>query len=921
MEDRTQRDRPSAPFRIRAQKRINSSTYKLGQEPPADVWQQLVDVLDDHLVEAVRQLVAGVPHWERERRLREAGIETPGLASVLVALDGPHETVSAREYAQSHPDAVQPAWAALRRHEQAREVVRAIGQAEPSIIGQLDLHVVQELAALLEAAEVEPELDVRLTGEWIDEVRADHRRETLRLLLDLGRGCDLAVIASGYVRAQLLERHRDDLPTRVRQQCTAGGTASPDGIVDVETALEAAHDRLDPDGVQADLLQLLSSSDGEELPYDAIYRANPGRDESTLRGHIGTLLELSLVETRGPDHDKRAALTVVGRLYLDDVDQQPAATGVDDPQNLSDHCRVTRASPGDPPSPADAAAAATAGDRPADWATGQCGVGWLDRRQEAVYREITPDRGVALHDYPVAPQDDPREARWGFDADSDELTVAVDYQNPLQYTVATARALACPRTWDEVLTRRRVDAGGALEGLAISNVGDLMNLSCIGWLDPDEVEDWETLREAMLDALEDLKELTKRWHHEEYDVEPEEFRSTITATAHGLLGSMRMLLWLAGVDVNLVLELPEFRRNFSAGRDDDRREDLLQCLARLSTVGAAYGGQPLHRLLYEEREEKLKWAADPVVDAANPYGQLLGQQLVVGAGVEDLEGDLLEVLERPDPVRDDAPEIGAPIPVRTELPREIYATLVNEALHMKGGLRPSREAVNVLRALLPSPIDAMEALRWLSSEADSRGLRLDEVRYAVGRALQEGTIAERQLLPGAAPAQRAIVATLLEAEDVLAQHELVERAGISAQSFRNHRDELVDVGLLVALEDGWRVALPFSAAEAEAADRGAEDVLDEAVPAFVLEEIATLGDVVWSIVEARLPAERLADPDDPIAGALLDWPPDYGELLDAWPWLAPWLDVLRALVGSPDREPREVLLGLEPSQQPLSAFG
>jgi hypothetical protein len=117
---------------------------------------------------------------------------------------------------------------------------------------------------------------------------------------------------------------------------------------------------------------------------------------------------------------------------------------------------------------------------------------------------------------------------------------------------------------------------------------------------------------------------------------------------------------------------------------------------------------------------------------------------------------------------------------------------------------------------------------------------------------------EDRLLPTAAASGRAGVAALLEAEEPLQQSELCDRAGISGQSWRNHRDALEDAGVVLETAAGWRVTLPFRD------ERGAEDAVS---PPWWLLEDAAAADVLWWLAEERDALGPATDPDTALGAA------------------------------------------------------
>ncbi len=936
---------------IRQQQRISEGTIDLDDSPPSAIWKRIATSTEfqDALIDAVRTALADVPSHERARALEDAGLDGPWapVAWVLTGLDRPHEDVSKTDFADRRRRPVAAQYEALQRHQDALDLVSGIGQPDPTIVGHLGLEVVDGLMDVLDAGDATFGLDVRLRRDWFER-RADQRRQTLRLLFALARCADVSIIATTLTQRRLAQLHREMLPPGVREQCNAPTTSPPSGTVDVESLVRTAQQRFDPDETHVSILRKLASYDSETASYRALYSGFPGHDDQTIRGHLKLLRDHELIESYGPDHDRRVRLMPAGRAYVADLTQQATLPeSVDAVQKSIDNSRVPRrqtqgeggTTPGSsgttPDAEQETAEAIATPDRPRNrMGDGYASVNYLNRREETVYRTLSPDRGIALHDYPVDVQTDRREPSWGYDYDEDVLVVAAEYDNPMQYLVSIARALASPRTWEKVLTPARVDgaAGDGLGGLGISDPALLRDLCNVGWLDSRTIDDRDDLCEALTVGLEQVLDLTRRLSQGDHEEDVADLRAEITRKASGLAGSMEMLLWLAGVEVCRVVKVPRYAQDF----DGEDAEDLARNLAIQASICSQYGGQPLYRLLYEQDQSKVDRAVEPQVEGPNTWARLLGKVLVVGPGVEDLEDPLDRLLDNPLEPREGAPELAARIPVRSHVPRSVYAELVGWALRNKGGLRPSRRAVSVLRALLPSPIDAINALHWLSSEASSRGLRLDEVRCAVAQALQEGTVDERRLLPGRPSTPRQIVATLLTAES-MSQADLVDAAGISAQSFRNWRDKLHALGLLVALDGGdavdsihprtdyqYRLALPVDHVEAERVERDDEDVLDVALPWWVVDDLATAPQVLWEMAERLVDdVQEIVDPEHPVGRCFYadrDGLPPVQDLVDEWPWIAALLPIVRALVDAPDPPDSTAFLGVREPQKRLAAY-
>ncbi|UHQ98320.1 hypothetical protein HYG81_19815 (plasmid) [Natrinema zhouii] len=120
---------------------------------------------------------------------------------------------------------------------------------------------------------------------------------------------------------------------------------------------------------------------------------------------------------------------------------------------------------------------------------------------------------------------------------------------------------------------------------------------------------------------------------------------------------------------------------------------------------------------------------------------------------------LEDTLETPAAVADDAPEFAVHVSLST-VDRTDYAMAATRILQAKN-LRPTRDSISLLRAVASSPYAAARALYQLATEDESRELRPDELRYALG------TLEPKQLLADLPPTVSRIVQTLLTAENRL----------------------------------------------------------------------------------------------------------------------------------------------------------
>ncbi|MFC6764317.1 HTH domain-containing protein [Natrinema soli] len=257
-----------------------------------------------------------------------------------------------------------------------------------------------------------------------------------------------------------------------------------------------------------------------------------------------------------------------------------------------------------------------------------------------------------------------------------------------------------------------------------------------------------------------------------------------------------------------------------------------------------------------------------------------------------------EALERPAAVADDALEFAVHVSL-SSVDRTGYAMAATRILQTEN-LRPTRDSISLLQAVVSSPYAAARALYQLAGEDESRELRPDELRYALSM------LEPQQLLADLPPTVGRIVQMLLTAENRLSQRALAARAGVSARTIRNYRNRLEALDLIHVDENGYRLALSFQTA----AERR-----DPVVPT-ILEENQTLLDAADAFLETILPPERYGDPDDPLGGVLF-WPPDPSRLLDHHR-VGPWLQLAAALtVAETPGNCRVVQMGPPLKQQAL----
>jgi hypothetical protein len=896
---------------------LSSTTVAL-DAPISEIWQRIAatDGFQHALEAGVDELVGHLHAGQRALALEQHGV---------TALDGLYASAVA---ALADADPIRK-----QRREQALRLTQEFGAAERSVVG---LHapiegIVDGPLALLRASGESPTVAVRV-DDGFAQLDADQRSDISGLLADLASAVDLRVVATGRWQRKLAQEYREQLPG-VSEQYTAGPSEST-----ITQRVEAAREALDPDGRKVRILRQLAAETAETLSYNALYATHEvsnGAVRQCLTTGDQSLADLGLVEpfSQATGRGNAVELLAAGRKLLDTLDeeigrQQRLESAVSETGNSSDDSRVTphthegchrsAAETGD----GSGSDSGVADDRDADRyrLPHHHQVRSAARHRYAAAAGAATDSGITLVDHPIPEKDDRGEPHWYYDHEHDRLLVGAEYDNPMKGWVCIALALADPRTFRHVLTLERFEAGKL--GDMLANHTDLLrNSRCLGYL-KDANATAEDYTDALLDAAEDLRDLTKDWYHDNYE-DPTQFRATILREAHGLAGTMIHLLDLADVDLVREFRLPNFARDY----DESDRHDFAETIATGASIQSRYREFAAYRQLFEEREDKRESAIPPHVDADDPFGECIGSFVLVGKSVTSLADPLRRRLANQE-IHDDAPEFAVHVPVEVADERQYTAQTVQLMCDQKS-IRPTRAAISLLAALTGTPYDVAKALHNLGSEtkAPGRDIRLDEVRYALSALDTDHILPEMSK-----PALSKIVHALLATNEPLTQSALADRAGVSARSVRNHTERLAAFDFIRETDEGWRFALPFHTDE----ERG-EDIL----PWFVAtaeddeqeQEQATLvRDVLAKAVYDLLDPGRYADPDDPIAGALFVEPGKrIPALREAWDWLDPWLSVVRTLCDdnsgcahagnecSSSCCERVATVGVEPDQASLAA--
>jgi biotin operon repressor len=530
---------------------------------------------------------------------------------------------------------------------------------------------------------------------------------------------------------------------------------------------------------------------------------------------------------------------------------------------------------------------------------------YLGRRDAIAALGAADPGSISVVDYPVAPQSDRAEGRWH--AEDDRLAVSCEADNPLTLWTTLALTLADRRTFEQVLTKARLEKHDVL-GMLADGKSVLRGMRTIGWL-PSDVTDYEALIDALLEAAEELGDLTREYANSDDDA----LRSWITRHALGLAGSLTQLCDLVDIEVVRLVKLPEFDRRFT----DERAAALWRSLAIGSAIGSSYGHHTVYRQLFEDREEKRQAAFEPTVDAANPTARLTGSWVLAGdfGGDSEAIADAVETAFAGLDPHEDAPEIRLRCHIHTRPTRRQVAATARRMLATKD-LEPTPAAISLLHALARTPFDVADALERLAGDNHGREIDIAEVRYALM------TLDAGRLLRGyddRCTTPRKVLAALLDATTPLTQVALVDAAGVSRRSLWEHLGDLEEVGLIEET-DGGRYELAMSTTDVDGnryADRTPYWVTDPTVSP----EWRAAARAVRIGREYHTSGEATGPPGWPYEGPRN--PPDLRVLVHPAPWLQ---DLAIALWGLAAREdaadcvpdPIEITAGPTVTQTPLS---
>ncbi len=890
---------------------------------PTKLWKQAWDgQLPDRLHDALNTL-RGDGYREAWATLVEAG-----GATAPASADSPAYAEYLLDALKRHP--TDDDWAAIVR------LTRQLGGATP--IGNTERSdIINGPVALFVACDVVPTITIRLSHAFFEDYQRNQRETFLQFLTDLSVGIDIRLVCPGRILPKkLLAHHADDLPTacvteapdpyRTDASCPAG---SPQDVA------ERALAELGPEHAYFEVLEVLAGAPSNRRQFAALRQDSKfGISANGVQKRVDRLRELDVVSVDQLNADAVVQLLPAGEALLDLREQERhAQRRLDDYETIPDSkAESSEPSTGDltapPKSPhksvcsararEEGKGSASAADSTADGtATTTAPAGdddapgsrcfWLPpAHQHAVVASCTGENSgadIALADEAAPTREQPRDCLVGYNEDRKEVVVSLQPSPVAAFTMTRiCTGLLGPLLRNTILTADNLDKDGEplgklLEaGVSTTALRNIYQLGCL----PEQSANGEDYREELTaEYVGIIKDVPQIRTDDGFD---SSLARSVCQRAHGLAGTAMRIYELLGWSVTQEWTFPD---RYSVRRPD-RRRIYQKTLAKHIAVVSRYGGYPAHRILYEDDDEiRADSLGCPNVDDVDPTGECFGQWVLRGPEIDRWASDLTDLETAGEMELQEGERNYTPFLVELSIGQATRKATVDEAAErlceMKD-LTLTRSASALLAAFTDSVFRTAEALSGLASAHDfERDIRLDEVRFALS------TLDPEALLPNLdtdedgsrrKSARSKLVYTLLTATEPLSTGELAERAGVSKQSIRNHRDVLEAIGLLAIDDLGpgkptyYRLTLPL---RDECGDR------DAPRPLFLPDGDGEDGQsmvryVVHGLIEARGLGDA-ADADTEISDGLVGWPPDLRPAIDRWPWLRPWIDTIYWLFG------------------------
>lgn len=843
---------------------VSTAATVTADAPASVVWQRLAsDGLADRIETAVKSLTSDMRPGQRALALEEMGVTAiNGLfASAISNL--------------ADEDPIRDQW-----KEQARRSIEEYGTAEGSVLG---VHApMEEIAdgplAVLSAADISPTVAINVTKSF-ESLRAGQRRDIADLFASLAEVCDLRIVATGYQQAKLKYRYHERIP--VNRPCNASPSEG-----EVATRVEAARAAFDPDGRETKIIRSIIDEPSETVTYHALY-AESNASKSRVRQCIGRLADHNLVAVFSGGSGRMVEVREEGRAYLDTIDsgigrQQSLLDAVSDPQNRGDEDVLPLEQQSRESAPPTAGCDDSGSER-GGWTNAR----YLSRHHHAAIAGMVDEADICLSDHPISGAG--RSPVISYDDDRDELVVGAEFRGSLQWVVTTARALAGPKMWSQILTPDRLDELPPWEvWVKCSQGGWCMNG---GHTNAGYVGRLRQAREEILDATTEYRQMKDNGEDEEAD----ELARWIMRQSQGLIGTVTRMLDYCGVAITRYIQLPEYASDWHTSENHRRRRSIFKTIAKASTVSGKYGAYTAERTMFEPRPQKRDFVLGTPTVTSNESGQLVGSWSIIGRGVSKMlnptDGPgLRDALEDPAELQEDGENFAVfdvPLTIHADRTDEAVQSSIQRMCEQKN-IRATDIGRRILHGCVGSVMDITRALNHLAPEPEDmrRDIRLDEIRRALA------TVPSGRLLADT-PSRSVgkLLKTMLNTTKPLSQTELANKADVSTQTVRNNTETLEALAIVERTETEpgepveWRCSLPH---RDERGARGTE-ALNPRHRATDGIEMGAFQRMVADLTKSIA--------DDEVNEAFGTEIRDLNTLVERCPELRPWLQIAATLGG------------------------
>ncbi|MDL0145891.1 DUF5817 domain-containing protein [Halobacterium salinarum] len=687
-------------------------------------------------------------------------------------------------------------------------------------------------AALLEALEVAPQAAVTLNeGEWVG-TRQETRARSLDALDALSDALDIQLVFSTpRMETLLLDDHREWTRRHLSLTDTTETSppAAPDTAGDADAALarqawDILRDREWSGTGYTRILGNLSAAGATR--GDLAADDDVDLSEGSIYAYVDELVDAGFVTIDDTTRPSTVFLTALGASIADYVDtegavQTPAqASLTQSPNRDTRECTPQPSQdPGrDAPRPGDDRVSgaesflAATGDAEEDGYTrflGRYSSGNAPREIEpaTLHHQLQAGRcteGVSVvEDANLQDFEDSRVSYLsGGPSFDDDVSVVLEWGNPLGTLARLVGTLLGGRAWSKILRRSRL--GSNLENLWAgadafdAALADVATFGAqLGWMSSREEDDYLSYRERLEDVRCSLLEEVGR-----FDELDHEQRSALLSKLIGLATTATTLYHAAGYDLTVHLRVPDAAQ---LRRDDGRYGRFLEFFRSVVAKQGVYRGSDgvhsIYRMQREQRAEKLKRRLGYEIDPGEPGAELTCSWVVAvdeagGEVVDEIEAALRaedhRVRDRIQEGSEDAAVMDVPVALANgpETTRRIVAAFAMKKGFGAEARQDLDRLVRVVHAALgtqergPSPFDVAAVMQALESK-DEPSDELDVGALARGIA----TLPANRLLPSLfGDGERPKLALQKMLRALLGSHGAVSRGELVAVSSRNSVD-------------------------------------------------------------------------------------------------------------------------------------